>query len=523
MTTSTAGDRDTRVTTRRAAFFDVDKTLLPGSSLYLFARGLYRRGFYDLRDIAAFAFGQLVFRLTGAEGRRGMEAAREQALAFIEGRRRDDLVQIGHDIVVEVIGPRIYPGMRRVIDDHHARGDRTYLVTAAPRELAEGIATYLGMDGALGTEAELVDGTYTGRLLGPVLHGPAKLDAVLRLANEQGFDLRTSSAYSDSVNDRPLLEGVGRPVAVNPDRYLRDLAAERGWPVQDFRRRRRLWLVWLPAGMAAGAGCGWSGCPPGWPPGSPPWRPRPPAAAWPGAAGRGPTAAGALALAWVGGWQATLAEHGRDLVLGQAAGGQGAAQAPGRLGRRGPAVAQRAVVVLALEQAVDEPLGVVPGHVVVDRRLEGRLVHPGLAVLEDVLQVLAQQAPAEEVVLLAVGAGDDHPEEAALLQRRPELGQVGQVVQERGTLLVVDGLGGRVVLRLEWVEGVGHGHSVDQVDANVSWHGTADAGRAVLDLHRTPLLASSMHLPRARRASGRVRSRIGTRTWYPPQGGTQRG
>jgi HAD superfamily hydrolase (TIGR01490 family) len=249
MTTSTAGDRDTRVTTRRAAFFDVDKTLLPGSSLYLFARGLYRRGFYDLRDIAAFAFGLLVFRLTGAEGRRGMEAAREQALAFIEGKRRDDLTQIGHDIVVEVIGPRIYPGMRRVIDDHHARGDRTYLVTAAPRELAEGIATYLGMDGALGTEAELVDGTYTGRLLGPVLHGPAKLDAVVRLANEQGFDLRTSSAYSDSVNDRPLLEGVGRPVAVNPDRYLRDLAAERGWPVQDFRRRRRLWLVWLPAGV----------------------------------------------------------------------------------------------------------------------------------------------------------------------------------------------------------------------------------------------------------------------------------
>ena len=252
-TTSTAGERDTGVATRRAAFFDVDKTLLPGSSMYLFARGLYRRGLYDLRDIAGFAFGQLVFRLTGAEGRKGMEAAREQALAFIEGKRRDDLIQIGHDIVVEVIGPRIYPGMRRVIDDHHARGDRTYLVTAAPQELAQGIASYLGMDGALGTEAELVDGTYTGRLVGPVLHGPAKLDAVARLAAEQGFDLRASSAYSDSVNDRPLLEGVGRPVAVNPDRYLRDLAAERGWPVQDFRRRRRLWLVWLPAGATTAA------------------------------------------------------------------------------------------------------------------------------------------------------------------------------------------------------------------------------------------------------------------------------
>jgi HAD superfamily hydrolase (TIGR01490 family) len=251
--TRTTGGSDTGVGSGRAVFFDVDKTLLPGSSMYLFARGLYRHGFYSLRDIAGFAFGQLVFRLTGAEGRKGMEAAREQALAFIEGKRRDDLTQIGHDIVVEVIGPRIYPGMRRVIDEHHARGDRTYLVTAAPRELAQGIATYLGMDGALGTEAELVDGTYTGRLLGPVLHGPAKLDAVVRLADEEGFDLRQSSAYSDSVNDRPLLEGVGRPVAVNPDRYLRELATERGWPVQDFRTRRRLWLVWLPAGMTTAA------------------------------------------------------------------------------------------------------------------------------------------------------------------------------------------------------------------------------------------------------------------------------
>jgi phosphoserine phosphatase len=84
-----------------------------------------------------------------------------------------------------------------------------------------------------------------------VLHGPAKLDAVVRLADAEGFDLRACSAYSDSVNDRPLLEGVGRPVAVNPDRHLRELADEQGWPVQDLRRRRRLWLVWLPAGIGA--------------------------------------------------------------------------------------------------------------------------------------------------------------------------------------------------------------------------------------------------------------------------------
>jgi hypothetical protein len=83
-----------------------------------------------------------------------------------------------------------------------------------------------------------------------VLHGPAKLDAVVSLADEHGINLSSSSAYSDSVNDRPLLEGVGHPVAVNPDRMLRELAAERGWPVQDFRRRRRFWLIWVPAGTA---------------------------------------------------------------------------------------------------------------------------------------------------------------------------------------------------------------------------------------------------------------------------------
>jgi HAD superfamily hydrolase (TIGR01490 family) len=237
----------------RVAFFDVDKTLLPGSSLYLFARGLYRRGFYTLGDIVGFAVGQLTFRLTGAEGKRGMDAARESALAFVEGKRRTDLIQLGHDIVVEVIGPRIYPGMRKVIDAHRAAGDGTYLVTAAPRDLAEAIAAYLGMDGALGSEAELVDDVYTGRMVGPVLHGPAKLDAVRQLAADHGIDLRDCSAYSDSVNDRPLLEGVGHPVAVNPDRVLRRLAAERGWPVHDFRRHRRLWVVWLPSGMAAGA------------------------------------------------------------------------------------------------------------------------------------------------------------------------------------------------------------------------------------------------------------------------------
>lgn len=232
---------------RRAAFFDVDKTLLPGSSLYLLARGMYRRGMYNTRDLMGVALSQLTFRLSGMESVRGMQAARESALAFIEGKRQDELLGLAQDIVVEVIGPRIYPGMRKVIDAHHAAGDLTYLVTAAPADVAMRIANYLGMDGALGTRAEILDGVYTGRLIGDVLHGPAKLHSVRRLAAETGIDLTASSAYSDSMNDRPLLEGVGHPVAVNPDRMLHRLADERGWPVQDFRSARRWLVVWAPS------------------------------------------------------------------------------------------------------------------------------------------------------------------------------------------------------------------------------------------------------------------------------------
>lgn len=232
---------------RRAAFFDVDKTLLPGSSLYLLARGMYRRGMYTTRDLFGFFVSQLAFRVSGMENISRIDAAREAALAFIEGKRKEDFDPLAQDIVVEVIGPRIYPGMRQVIEAHHANGDLTYLVTAAPVDIAERIARYLGMDGALGTCAELVDGVYTGKLIGPVLHGPAKLEAVRGLAGELGINLKLSSAYSDSMNDRPLLEGVGHPVAVNPDRMLHKLAAERAWPIQDFRSGRRWLLVWGPS------------------------------------------------------------------------------------------------------------------------------------------------------------------------------------------------------------------------------------------------------------------------------------
>lgn len=236
---------------RNAAFFDVDKTLLPGSSLYLLARGLYQRGFYTWRDVARFAVGQIIFRVSGREGQRGMDAARETARAFVQGRRADELRPLAADLVVEVVGPRIYPGMRAKVEDHHRAGDRTFLVTAAPEEIAAVIAAYLGMEGALGTKAELVDGVFTGEILGPLLHGPAKLVAIQELAAREHLDLLQCSAYSDSINDLPLLQGVGKPVAVNPDRDLRAHARAKGWPIEDFRSRRQLLLVWTPLGTLA--------------------------------------------------------------------------------------------------------------------------------------------------------------------------------------------------------------------------------------------------------------------------------
>ncbi|HKE99084.1 MAG TPA: HAD-IB family hydrolase [Actinomycetes bacterium] len=234
----------------RAAFFDVDKTLLPGSCLYPLARAMYRAGWYTARELLGFMVSQVAFRVSGTESGKRMESAREAALAFIAGRRRDELEPLANGLVEAVIGPRVYPGIREVIDAHHAHGDRTFLVTAAPEGVASRLAAYLRMDGALGTRAECVDGVYTGRLLGPVLHGPAKLRAVRELAARERIDLALCSAYSDSVNDRPLLEGVGHPVAVNPDRMLRRLAVERAWPVRDFRSQRRL-LLWGPSLVGA--------------------------------------------------------------------------------------------------------------------------------------------------------------------------------------------------------------------------------------------------------------------------------
>jgi HAD superfamily hydrolase (TIGR01490 family) len=236
----------------RAAFFDLDKTLIPGSSLYLLARGMYERDFIRVRQIAGFAWTQLRYQLFGKELMNQVDDIQAGALEFVKGRHQDELHALGQEIAEEQIMPRVYADIARTIDQLKGLGYETWLLTAAPQELAGVIAQGLGMTGALGTVSEVDDaGFYTGRLAGPLLHGEEKKKAVERLAAERGFDMAECHAFSDSKNDLPLLESVGQAHAVNPEPELRRIARARGWPVHELRTRRRLLLIGIPSTLAA--------------------------------------------------------------------------------------------------------------------------------------------------------------------------------------------------------------------------------------------------------------------------------
>ena len=239
-----------------AAFFDVDNTLMRGASIYHFARGLAARRLFGSREMAAMMWGQLAFRLRGAENAEHIDAARQAALAFVAGQCVDEVVALGEEIYDDTMADRIWAGTRDLTQRHLDVGQRVWLVTATPVELANILARRLGLTGALGTVAESADGVYTGRLVGGLLHGEAKAAAIRALAEREHLDLTRSSAYSDSANDLPMLNLVGHPHAVNPDAELRAVARERGWPVHDFRSGRRVTMLALPVAAGTGAVAG---------------------------------------------------------------------------------------------------------------------------------------------------------------------------------------------------------------------------------------------------------------------------
>src|SRR6478736_5170285 len=235
-----------------AAFFDVDNTMMQGASIFHFARGLVARNFFTTGDLLRFAWLQIKFRLIG-EDADDTSRAREGALAFVAGRQVSEIVDLGEEIYDELMAERIYPRTRELAQRHLDAGQRVWLVTATPVELAQIIGRRLGLTGALGTVAETEDGLYTGRLFGEMLHGQAKAAAVRALAAREGLDLRRCTAYSDSVNDVPMLSVVGTAVAVNPDGQLRDIARRRRWQIYDYRSGRKAAKIWAPTVVGAGA------------------------------------------------------------------------------------------------------------------------------------------------------------------------------------------------------------------------------------------------------------------------------
>jgi len=236
-----------------AAFFDVDNTLMQGASIFHLARGLHRRQFFTTGEILGAAWKQAYFRVVGVEDPEHVADARSSALGFIAGHTVTELESLGKEIFDEAMAHRIWPGTRALAQLHLDQGQRVWLVTAAPIEIAQIIAHRLGLTGAMGTVAEHVDGVYTGRLVGDLLHGPAKAVAVRALAEREGLDLARCSAYSDSVNDLPMLSLVGDACAINPDAKLRAHAKARGWRVRDYRTGRKAARAGLFAAAVAGA------------------------------------------------------------------------------------------------------------------------------------------------------------------------------------------------------------------------------------------------------------------------------
>ncbi|TWD79773.1 phosphoserine phosphatase [Kribbella amoyensis] len=238
-----------------AAFFDVDNTMLQGASVFHLARGLYRRKFFTTREISGKAWQQLRFRLQG-ETPESVADARAAALSFIAGHRVSEVRILVEEIFDELMADRIWPGTRALAQQHLDAGERVWLVTAAPVEVAQLLARRLGLTGALGTVAAESDGVYTGELVGDILHGPAKAEAVRALADREDLDLAACSAYSDSVNDLPMLEMVGNPCAVNPDGRLRRHAEVAGWRVRDYRTGRKATRLALLTAGASGVTLG---------------------------------------------------------------------------------------------------------------------------------------------------------------------------------------------------------------------------------------------------------------------------
>ncbi|MDO4612949.1 MAG: HAD-IB family hydrolase [Actinomycetaceae bacterium] len=220
---------------KRAAFCDVDQTLVRGASSYHLARELYRRGFFGLSDLWYAARQSALYVACGEDPRR-IRRIVERALHMIAGHHVDEVVSVGRHIVADMYSRKLFEETLGILRRHEQLGHEVWLLSATPQEVTELLAEHVGATGALGTRVRRQDGIYVGELASPIMHGPEKAHAARELARERGFELADCWAYSDSASDLPLLRAVGHPCAINPDPKLRAVARESGWPILELRR-----------------------------------------------------------------------------------------------------------------------------------------------------------------------------------------------------------------------------------------------------------------------------------------------
>ena len=215
-----------------AAFFDLDRTVIAKASLAAFSRPFYKEGLLSRRLVARALWGQVLFARFGARQAR-IERLRLRVQRLTEGWEQERVRSIVASTLAQVVGPITYKEALELMAEHQFAGRKVYIVSAAPAEIVEPLARYLGADGAIATSAAVSAGRYTGQLL-RYAFGPEKADAIRETAEHDNLDLTESWAYSDSATDLPMLEAVGHPVAVNPDRALRRIARMRDWPILTF-------------------------------------------------------------------------------------------------------------------------------------------------------------------------------------------------------------------------------------------------------------------------------------------------
>lgn len=224
---------------QEAAFFDLDKTVIARASIAAFGPTFYRGGFISGKLVLRVMLSQLVYLHLGSSEEK-LAQTREKMLQITKGWSQSQVRELVREALEDTVEPYIYAEALELLAAHQAAGHRVYLVSASPEEIVQPIAEYLEVDGAIASRGVVDEaGCYTGEMAF-YSYGAFKADALREIAEKEGIDLARSTAYSDSYTDAPMLEAVGHPVVVNPDRVLAKLARERGWEVMQFTKPVRL-------------------------------------------------------------------------------------------------------------------------------------------------------------------------------------------------------------------------------------------------------------------------------------------